>query len=70
MIFHENRLSADDYHEMSCLIFIFEKLQNLKFSSALLQIKGGALLVKFFITSAQNCNASLKLSTCTTLVKY
>ena len=34
MIFHENRLPADDSHEISCLIVIFEKLQNLKLSSA------------------------------------
>ena len=25
MIFHENRLPADDSHETSCLIVIFEK---------------------------------------------
>ena len=25
MIFHENRLPADDSHEISCLIVIFEK---------------------------------------------
>ena len=26
MIFHENRLPADDSHEISCLIVIFEKV--------------------------------------------
>ena len=35
MIFHGNRLSADDSHEISCLMpVIFEKGQNLKLSSA------------------------------------
>ena len=35
MIFHENRLPADDSHEISCLILLFlKKRQNLKLSSA------------------------------------
>ena len=35
MIFHENRLPADDSHEISCLICYFlKKQQNLKLSSA------------------------------------
>ena len=36
MKLHENRLPADDYHEISCLIiFIFlKKRQNLQLSSA------------------------------------
>ena len=35
MIFHENRLPADDSHEISCLICVFlKKQQNLKLSSA------------------------------------
>ena len=33
MIYHENRLLADDSHEISYLIF-FKKRQNLKLSSA------------------------------------
>ena len=37
MIFHENRLPADDSHETSCLICDFLKMrQNLKLSSAAL----------------------------------
>ena len=36
MIFHENRLPADDSHEISCLIVVvfLKKRQNLKLSSA------------------------------------
>ena len=34
MIFHENRLPADDSHEISYLIVTFEKRQNLKMLSA------------------------------------
>ena len=35
MLLHENRLPADDSHEISCLICYFEKKrQNLKLSSA------------------------------------
>ena len=35
MIFQENRLPADDSHQIPCLIFLFlEKLQNLKLLSA------------------------------------
>ena len=34
MIFHENRLPADDSHEISCLICYFEKAAKLKLSSA------------------------------------
>ena len=45
MIFHENRLPADDSHEISCLICYFEKATKLKLSSA--EIMGGALLVIF-----------------------
>ena len=41
MIFHENRLLADDSHEISCLIFFEKMLQNL--SSAAVVI--GALRV-------------------------
>ena len=35
MILHENRLPADDSHEISCLYWLFlKKRQNLKLSSA------------------------------------
>ena len=34
MILHENRLPADDSHEISCVIVILKKRQNLKLSSA------------------------------------
>ena len=35
MVLHENRLPADDIHEMPCLILLFLKKQrNLKVSSA------------------------------------
>ena len=48
MIFHENRLPADDSHEISCLIVFFEKSANLKLSSAA-KIIGGALWVNMYI---------------------
>ena len=49
MIFHENRLLADDSHEISylCFLKIRKKSQNL--SSAAVVI--GALRVKFFKTA-------------------
>ena len=34
MILHENRLPADDSHEISCLICILKKRQNLELSAA------------------------------------
>ena len=34
MIFHENRLPADNFHEISCLICYFEKFANLKLPSS------------------------------------
>ena len=46
MVFHENRLLADDSHEISrliCFCFFLKKRENLKFR--LLQIIGGALWV-------------------------
>ena len=43
MIFHENRLLADDSHEISCLIF-FRKLgkmsQNLSSAAVVIGFKG------------------------------
>ena len=42
MILHENRLPADDSHEISCFFFvIFEKAA--KFAIVSVQIIGGAL---------------------------
>ena len=45
MIFHENRLPADDSHEISCLIRYFLKSSTI-WKCCLLQIVGGALRVK------------------------
>ena len=42
MIFHENRLPADDYHEISCLVCYFQKGVKMR-NCRLLQIIGGAL---------------------------
>ena len=57
MILHENRLPAEDAHEISCLICYFLKKRQI-FFCRLLQIIGGALRVKlqkrlqfFFFTS-------------------
>ena len=44
MIFHENRLLADDSHEIACLIFIENWERYPKMSSAAVVI--GALRVK------------------------
>ena len=44
MILHENRLPADDSHEISCLICYFRKSDKI-FKCHLLQIIGGALRV-------------------------
>ena len=44
MIFHENRLPADDSHEISCLIcFFFEKAAKFEIVICI----GGALRVRF-----------------------
>ena len=45
MILHENRLPADDSHEISCLICYLLKKRQI-FNCRLLQIIGGALRVK------------------------
>ena len=46
MKLHENRLPADDSHEISCLIcFVFEKKNSNILLCRLLQIIGGALRV-------------------------
>ena len=44
MIFHENRLLADDSHEISCLIHYFGKRSRI-LNCHLLQVIGGALRV-------------------------
>ena len=44
MIFHENPMPADDYHEISFLIAVLEKEAN--FENRLQQIVGDALWVK------------------------
>ena len=48
MIFHENRLPADDSHEVSYLICYFRKGGK---NRRLLKIKGGALRVKTIVKS-------------------
>ena len=45
MILHENRLPADDSHEISCLICYFRKKQKI-YNRRLLQIIDGTLRVK------------------------
>ena len=53
MILHENRLQADDFHKISCLIGYFCRL---------LQIIGGALRVKILDDLLHIiCNDSTKL---------
>ena len=52
MILHENRLPADDYHEISCLICYFLKSSKIC-NRRLLQIIGGALRVKQQLISTQ-----------------
>ena len=47
MIFHENRLPADDSHEISCLICYFWKSSKI-WNCRLLQIIGGALWVNLY----------------------
>ena len=51
MIFHENRLPADDFHEISCLIYYFWKSSKI-WNCLLLQIIGGTLWVKRLIRLA------------------
>ena len=50
MILHENRLPADDSHEISCLVGYFRKSGKI-LNCHLLQIIGGALWVTLFNTS-------------------
>ena len=51
MILHENRLPADDYHEIACHIGYFtKKRQNLKLSSAVnyrWHFKGQYTIIKY-----------------------
>ena len=48
MILYENRLPADDSHEIACLICYLRKSGKI-FNCRLLQIIGGALRVKLSI---------------------
>ena len=50
MIFHENRLPADDFHEISCLICYFGKSSKI-LNCRLLQIIDGPLWVNKFKTT-------------------
>ena len=52
MVFHENRLPADDSHEISFLICYFEKGKIL--NCPLLQNRGGALRVKVLCKALPN----------------
>ena len=56
MILHENRLPADDSHEISCLICYFWKSGKI-LNCRLLQIIGGALRVKLILIvfSGEKC---------------
>ena len=62
MIFRENRLPADDSHEMSCLICNFWKSSKI-LNCRLLQITGGALWVSVIAFSVDPFNLISKLST-------
>ena len=64
MIFLENRLPADDSHEISCLICYFLKSGKI-LNCRLLQIIGGALRVNLFIplfTTTTRDEACLKFN--------
>ena len=50
MVFHENRLPADDSHEISCLICYFRKRSKF-LNCRLLQIIDGALRVNPYPTN-------------------
>ena len=52
MIFHENRLPANDSHEISYLICYFGKSGKILYCR-LLQIVGGGLRVKVFVISTK-----------------
>ena len=61
MILHENRLPADDSHEISCLICYFCK-SGKNFNCRVLQIIAGALRVKInkcMFDSSKICTANL-----------
>ena len=57
MIFHENRLSADDSHERSCLICYIWKSGKI-WNRRLLQIIGGALWVNVLLGSIMRDNCA------------
>ena len=47
MIFHGNRLLADDSHVISCFIFFFFKLEKMSQNLSSAAVVIGALRVKF-----------------------
>ena len=64
MILHENRLPADDSHEISCLICYFGKSSKI-INCRLLQIIGGPLRAKpnfVFVSLAGATEASMLIS--------
>ena len=59
MIFHENRLLADDSHEISCLIF-FSKIRNMLQNLSSAAVMMGALRANHYFT--QGCHGQGKSS--------
>ena len=57
MIFHENRLPSDDFHEISCLICYFWNSGKI-WNCRLLKIVGGALRVNTYPTSRLHLSSS------------
>ena len=61
MLFHENRLPADDSHEISCLICYFRKNDKI-WNCLLLQIIGGTLRVKWMDPDYCDINIPMTLT--------
>ena len=59
MIFHENRLPADDSHEIPCLICYFQKGGKI-WNCRLLQIIGGVLRVNDKFTILYKCAVNFR----------
>ena len=57
MIFHENRLLADDSHEISYLI-IFRKMGKMSQNLSSAAVVIGALRVKYFFQQSDVCFAN------------
>ena len=55
MIFYENRLVADDFHEISYLIFFFWKLEKMSQNLLSAPVVIGALRVKASSFTRQIC---------------